>query len=83
MAGRALPRDGCHGRRYGESDLFEDIVASDGIALLQEQTGVCSAPVVQLLRVSYVVRHVTLEVVGKVFNLRYIRDGLGWYEAPF
>lgn len=41
----------------------------------------CTSPVVQLLRVSYVVRHVTLEVVAKVFNVRYISKGLGRYAA--
>ncbi|GJE95721.1 hypothetical protein PsYK624_119070 [Phanerochaete sordida] len=46
-----------------------------------ERTGVCTSPVVQLLRVSYVVRHVTLEVVAKVFNIRYISKGLGGLEG--
>lgn len=57
------------------------VAISESLAPFQKRTGVSSAPVVQLLRVSYVVRHVTLEVVAKVFNLRYINDGLGRYEA--
>ncbi|GJE95717.1 hypothetical protein PsYK624_119030 [Phanerochaete sordida] len=36
---------------------------------------------IQLLRASYQIRHVTLEALAKTFNIRYIDEGLGRFEG--
>lgn len=78
----------CTNARHARCPLISYVLHSRSLGIIyscvmwpQERTGVCLSPVVPLLRVSYPVRHVTLEVVAGVLNVRYVSNGLGWYAA--